>query len=238
MNNNEDIKKIKMEKEMMDMRAEREFLRKECIRLNKKFKEKQKKSEIIRDKNDEMLHDKNFVEHEIKIAHANQLKLLKKLDSVKAEFERLKREEVREMDTSHLLDLKVSQGMMDKAGNDKSLEYTKMLIDTTDNDHSLINKHTGSQPILHTIDSVNQLEITNEPSEGMKQITFNTGIKKIGKKGSRKQMTGRRSTQKLKQKSNYRLVDAHGKQIDPFQPYPKGAKIVNDIKTHKYLNQV
>lgn len=43
---------------MLDRRAEREFLRKECIKLNKKYKEKHKKAKVIRDKNDEMVHEK------------------------------------------------------------------------------------------------------------------------------------------------------------------------------------
>lgn len=98
-----------MEKEMMDKRAEREFLRKEWIKLNKKFKEKQKKIEVIRDKNDEMVHEKNFVESQIKVARTNQLKLLKKLDLIKAEYERLKEEDEKEEENSHMIDFKLSQ---------------------------------------------------------------------------------------------------------------------------------
>ena len=233
MNNNEDIKKIKMEKEMMDRRAEREFLRKECIKLNKKFKEKKIKSEKIRDKNDEMMHEKNFVEHEIKVAKANQLKLLKKLDSVKAKYEQLKLED--EQEVSNMLDLKISAGNIpENVIEDKSLEYSKMLLGTDSNDHSLINKHTSSQPILSAIENEQSPDLTNNNHATMKSINLPTN-KSIGQK----KLTGRRSTKNLKHKSNYRLIDHEGNQIDPFEPYPKsGVKLIKESKNLNYLSHV
>ena len=225
MNNNEDIKKIKMEKEMMDRRAEREFLRKECIKLNKKFKDKKIKSEKIRDKNDEMMHEKNFVEHEIKVAKANQLKLLKKLDSVKAKYEQMKLED--EQEVSHMLDLKISAGNIpENIIEDKSLEYSKMLLGTESNDHSLINKHTSSQPILASIEDEQN---PDSPTKTIKSTNL-----PVNRSKGRKKLAGRLSMKNLKPKSNYKLIDQEGNQIDPFEPYPKSG--VNLIKESKNLN--
>ena len=50
-----------------------------------------------------------FVEKQIMVAKANQHKLLKKLDLVKAEYERLKEEDEKQKENSNFIDLKISQ---------------------------------------------------------------------------------------------------------------------------------
>ena len=85
MSRNENFKKIKYDKEMIDRRAELNSLKTECYKLDQQCMIKQKQLMKLRNDNYERAQEKKFLDEQIKNAKTNQERLLMNVNMLNQE---------------------------------------------------------------------------------------------------------------------------------------------------------
>mmetsp|Transcript_18955 Transcript_18955/g.18103 ORF Transcript_18955/g.18103 Transcript_18955/m.18103 type:complete len:176 (+) Transcript_18955:363-890(+) len=72
---NEDLNQMKLQKEIMDRQAERDWFKNECNKIDGKCHEKQEELTRFKDKHNEFIQEKKFLEEQIAAAKENKANL-------------------------------------------------------------------------------------------------------------------------------------------------------------------
>jgi hypothetical protein len=86
---NENLNKMKLKKEILDRQAERDWFKNECNKIDSKCHEKQDELYKFKDKHNEFLQDKKFLDEQIATARENKLNLKRKLEELNEELSEL-----------------------------------------------------------------------------------------------------------------------------------------------------